>query len=119
MNTPGSLGTESDKFINPLQRLASLHKIAKGPTVSLRFVRSLQKYDQVRLSRGQIAYLFNFVSPSSKFLTEIPDEIHGFDVLHIWQANRWLKDEFPDAAGNGYVKAQHYAIKTIKSPMTL
>ncbi|EXL63907.1 hypothetical protein FOPG_19821 [Fusarium oxysporum f. sp. conglutinans race 2 54008] len=67
----------------------------------------------------QNACLVDFVSPSSKFVAELPNEIHGFDVLQSWQANRWLKDEFLDTAGNGYIKAQHYAIKTIKSPITL
>ncbi|EXL39469.1 hypothetical protein FOCG_17934 [Fusarium oxysporum f. sp. radicis-lycopersici 26381] len=100
MNTPSYLGAESDKFINPLQRLAPLTNSPKVP-------------------QGQIACLFNFVSSSSKCLAEIPDEIRGLDALHIWQANRWLKDEFLDAAGNGYVMVQHYAIKTTKSPMTL
>jgi hypothetical protein len=81
MNTPSSLGAESDKFINALQRLASLHKLAKGSVVSLRFMRSLQKYDHVGWARCETACLVDFVSPSSKFIAEIPDEIHGFDVL--------------------------------------
>ncbi|KAK7571698.1 hypothetical protein V3481_018909 [Fusarium oxysporum f. sp. vasinfectum] len=109
MNTPSSLGAESDKFINALQRLASLHKLAKGSV----------KYDHVGWARCETACLVDFVCPSSKFIAELPDEIHGFDVLHIWRANRWLKYEFLDATGNGYVKAQHYTIKTIKSPITL
>ncbi|EXM15091.1 hypothetical protein FOTG_16535 [Fusarium oxysporum f. sp. vasinfectum 25433] len=119
MNTPSSLRAESDKFINTLQRLASLHKLAKGSVVSLRFVRSLQQYDHVGWTRCEVACLVDFVSPSSKFVAEIPDEIHDFDILQIWQANWWLKNEFLDAAGNGYVKALHYDINAIKSPMTL
>jgi hypothetical protein len=110
MNTPSSLGAESYKFINPRQRLASFHKVAKCAVVGFRFVRAFQKYDQVGLARGQIACLFNFVSRPFKFLAEIPDEIHDFDVLHIWQANRWLGDESLDAAGNRYVKAQHFEV---------
>ncbi|EXK77755.1 hypothetical protein FOQG_17554 [Fusarium oxysporum f. sp. raphani 54005] len=82
-------------------------------------MRSLQKYDHVGWARCETACLVDFVSPSPKFVADLPDEIHGFDVLHIWQANRWPKDELLDAARNGYVKAQHYAIKFIKSPMTL
>jgi hypothetical protein len=54
--------------------------------------------------------LFNFVSRSFKFLAEIPDEVHDFDALHIWQANRRLDDEFLGAARNRYVKAQHFEV---------
>jgi hypothetical protein len=105
MNTPSSLGAESDKFINALQRLAWLHKLAKGSVVSLRlrFIRSLKEYDHVGWARCEPACLVDFISPPSKFVAELPDEIHDVDVLQSWQANRWLKDEFLDTAGNGYI----------------
>lgn len=118
MNTPSSLGAKSNEFINSLQRLASLHKFAKGPIISLLFIRPLQNDDQVRRARSEATCLFNFVFQSRKFLAEPLDEIQNFNILFSQPANRWLQHKVLDAAGNGYVKAKHCAIKSMKSLLT-